>query len=409
MCISKKFCEANLPLLFQILESQSVNPSLKLNVCVAFGDLVNRFPNVLQTQITKYFNCLKSSDMQVVRHSMIVISHLVLNDMLKLKGEIVEICLLLESADQRLKDLVNLFFYELNKKGNNVIYNVIPKALAKLNNEYKHLEYAKFQSIVKTLIKYVEKDKQTEGLIDKLFNKLKSSLDSNEWRNTTYCLSLLNYTEKSVNKLLELYQSLKEKIDDEIVNENFAAIFARFKKNSNNNSNKENLEEMEKKFFAGEKIITTNVKGNKGAVGARGIGNSNANNTNNNVNKNRIGSKRTHSNMVSNAEKLNNNNLKNVKGKKGNRRVVSEEEDDDAASENIEEDESSNSNSNNFNVNRNNNNAQARGARNLRSQANNNNNNNLNVNNKNDMNKKKNYKESVEDESEDQEFYDESD
>lgn len=380
MCISKKFCEENLPLLFQILESSKVNPALKLNICVAFGDLVNRFPNVLQTQINKYFNCLKSTDIQVVRHSMIVISHLVLNDMLKLKGEIVEICMLLESDDQRLKDLVNLFFFELNKKGNNVIYNVIPKALAKLNNEYKHLEYTRFQSIVKNLIKYVEKDKQTEGLIDKLFNKLKSSLDSNEWRNTTFCLSLLNYTEKSVNKLLELYQNLKEKIDDEIVNENFSAIFTRFKKNSSNNVNKENLDEMEKKFFAGEKFINTNAKGK------------------NNVNRNKVGSKRTHSNMVANANKLNANN----KGKKANKKDKSEEEEDNQSFI-VDDDESNNSNNNfirnNKNTNASNNNNQI--GRNLRSQS-------KRKTDKASNNKNKNYKESVE-EDESEEYYDESD
>lgn len=106
---------------------------------------------------------------------MTVISHLVLNDTLKLKGEVVDICMLLDSEDQKLRDLVNLFFYELNQKGNNVIYNVIPKALAKLSNEYKHLDYIQFQNIVKTLLKHVEKDKHTEGLIEKLFTKLKNS------------------------------------------------------------------------------------------------------------------------------------------------------------------------------------------------------------------------------------------
>jgi len=320
--------------------------------------------------------------------------------MLKLKGEIVEICMLLESKDQRLKDLVNLFFYELNKKGNNVIYNVIPKALAKLNNEYKHLDYPKFQIIVKNLIKFVEKDRQTEGLIDKLFNKLKTSLDSNEWRNTTYCLSLLNYTEKSVNKLLELYQNLKAKIDDEIVNGNFAAIFARFKKNSGANCNKESLEEMERKFFAGEKINTNLKAANKGGVNAKG------NNTNNKV---KIGSKRTHFNMQSNAEKLNNNN--NIGKKLNNRKEMNEEDED--ASEDFEEDESSNSNMNvNVNVNKRNvnaNNNVQTSRRNLRSQASNNNE-NANRNNYNNRDKnKKNYIDSVEDESENEHFYIESD
>ena len=284
MCISQKYCEENLPILFDILESD-LDSSLKLNVCAAFGDLINRFPNVLQKHVYKYFLCLKSKDIQVVRYAMNVISHLVLNDMLKLKGEIVEICLLLESNDQKLKDLVNLFFYELNQKGNNAIYNVIPKALAKLSNEYKHLEYSNFQNIVKNLLKYVEKDKHTDGLIDKLFNKLKTSTDTCEWRNNTYCLSLLNYNDKTVNKLFDLYQNLKEKIDDEIVNENFQNIFNKYKRNTN--VSKETVEEIEKKFFAGQKINVKKTE--KGTTNVKGK---------------RIGAKRTHTKML-NKEKEN--------------------------------------------------------------------------------------------------------
>ena len=73
-----------------------------------------------------------------------------------------------------------------------MIYNIIPKALAKLSGEYKNLSYEQFQNIVKVLMKYVEKDKHTEGLVEKLFVKLRNSNDVIEWRNTTYCLSLLN-------------------------------------------------------------------------------------------------------------------------------------------------------------------------------------------------------------------------
>ena len=49
--------------------------------------------------------------------------------MLKLKGEVVDICKLLDSNDNSIKIHVNLFFQEINTKGNNVIYNIIPKAL----------------------------------------------------------------------------------------------------------------------------------------------------------------------------------------------------------------------------------------------------------------------------------------
>jgi len=58
-------------------------------------------------------------------------------------------------------------------------------------------------------------------------------------------------------KLLDFYSNLKEKIeDDEVIKENFQNIFAKFKRSANASasSNKEAIEELEKKFFAGEKI-----------------------------------------------------------------------------------------------------------------------------------------------------------
>ena len=79
--------------------------------------------------------CLHNKDKEVVKYTLIVISHLVLNDMLKLKGEIVDICMLLNLDDDDIKNHVRIFFNEINNKGNNVIFNIIPKALARLNKD----------------------------------------------------------------------------------------------------------------------------------------------------------------------------------------------------------------------------------------------------------------------------------
>lgn len=60
-------------------------------------------------------------------------------------------------------------------------------------------------------------------------------------------------------KLIEFYTNLKDKIDDDnVVKENFQNIFAKYKKT--NNANKDIIEDLEKKFFAGEKIVTKIAK-----------------------------------------------------------------------------------------------------------------------------------------------------
>jgi condensin complex subunit 1 len=62
-----------------------------------------------------------------------VITHLVLNDMLKLKGEIVDICMLMEDPDDKIRDIVNLFLSEVHSKGQNIIYNLFPNAISRIS------------------------------------------------------------------------------------------------------------------------------------------------------------------------------------------------------------------------------------------------------------------------------------
>jgi len=61
MCISQKFCKDNLDFLFDLLNSD-IHSSLKLNVIAAFGDLINRFPNILQQKINQFFKWYNKSN-----------------------------------------------------------------------------------------------------------------------------------------------------------------------------------------------------------------------------------------------------------------------------------------------------------------------------------------------------------
>jgi condensin complex subunit 1 len=88
-----------------------------------------------------------------------VITHLVLNDMLKLKGEIVDICMLLEDSDDRIRDQVQLFLQELHSKGNNIIYNLFPNAISRISQEFPDLPEIEFENIAKNLLSFISKDK----------------------------------------------------------------------------------------------------------------------------------------------------------------------------------------------------------------------------------------------------------
>ena len=209
------------------------------------------------SEVNKFFEGLHSPHTDVVKYTLTVISHLVLNDMLKMKGEVVDICMLLDHKDPSIRTHVQTFFNEINNKGNNVIYNIIPKALARLSNEFKSLEYSKFKTIAVTLLKYVDKEKHIEGLMDKLFVKLRNSTDNLEWRNNTFVLSELNFnSEKILSKFLQSYSEIRDKNDDlPEVKENLAKIFSKLERIQNFPENVlNNLKECKEKIFKGEKF-----------------------------------------------------------------------------------------------------------------------------------------------------------
>lgn len=157
-----------------------------------------------------------------------VITHLILNDMLKLKGEIVDICMLLEDEEQRIRDQVKLFLHELHSKANHIIYNLFPKAISRLSKEFGHLSKEKFENIAKNLLTHIDKDRQTEALVDRLCQKLKNAQSPIEWRNTAFCLSQMKYTDKIFQRLLEYYESCyKERLAESAeVREYFLLIVA---------------------------------------------------------------------------------------------------------------------------------------------------------------------------------------
>lgn len=206
MCVSEQICQKYIVTLFEILKTK-IEFGVKANIIISLGDMCNRFPNTLHEHQRQLFDLLRDSSNNVRRQAILVITHLVLNDMLKLKGEIVDICMLLKDPDLKIQDQVKLFLHELNSKGANNIYNLFPKAISRLSKEFKDLSLEDFTEIAKNLLQYIDKDKQTESIVERLCNKFKSSENPVEWRNTAYCLTQLKITEKIFIKLLEFYET----------------------------------------------------------------------------------------------------------------------------------------------------------------------------------------------------------
>ena len=188
MCVSQKICAENLDLIFGLVQS-NIEFGVKANIIITLADLFNRFPNLLNERVKGIFMLLHDKEVHVRQQGLMVITHLILNDMLKLKGEIVDICKLLEDPDDRIKEQVKLFLHELHSKGGHIIYNLFPKAISRLSKEFKDLAKDDFENIAKNLLMYIKLDTQSQQLIESLCKKIKNSTNPIEWRNTAFCLS----------------------------------------------------------------------------------------------------------------------------------------------------------------------------------------------------------------------------
>jgi len=208
MCVSQAFCNENIKLLFDLLASR-IDPRVKSTIIVCLGDLCNRFPNIMVQNNSDIFRLLHDKESHVRKNALMVISHLNLNDMLKLKGEIVDICMLVEDPEPQIRELVKLFLFEINNKDSSCIYNLIPKAISRLSKEFQGLTADKFQMIAKTLLSYVEKDKQIESLIDRMCEKMKGAQSAIEARNLVFSLSQLKFSEKGALKMREKIECYK--------------------------------------------------------------------------------------------------------------------------------------------------------------------------------------------------------
>jgi len=200
LCISQVFCRTHLPLLLSVLEDNTLPATLRGNCVVAFGDLVQRFPLVLENYSDKLFGRLRDADSTVRRKAVLVLTHLVLNDMLKMRGQLVEVVLCLLDGDT--KGLTLLFLETFNKKDNAMLFNLIPETLSKLVL-MGTLEEAQYTLLVDQVLKYVEKDRQQENLIDKLCLKLLCTGKLEEKLRICYCLRALTVSERCLRKLLD--------------------------------------------------------------------------------------------------------------------------------------------------------------------------------------------------------------
>lgn len=74
------------------------------------------FNSLIDQNISYVYNRLNDPDPVVKKNTLMVLTHLILNGMVKVKGQISEMAKCLQDEDTRMSDLAKLFFTELSTK-----------------------------------------------------------------------------------------------------------------------------------------------------------------------------------------------------------------------------------------------------------------------------------------------------
>ena len=237
MAIDGGFCEEHLSLIFTRLRDES-DKGTRSALMVALGDLAFRFPNAVEPWtehlygLREWGNSLHDPDSGVRQHAITVLAHLVLNDMMKVKGHIAEMARCLEDPDPRVAAVAKLLFAELSRKHGNPIYNLLPDLLSRLSGDAATSPEA-FQSIMTRLLGFIDKDRQTEALADKFVHRFAEAAlapTPKPARDVAFCISALALSDKAFKKFMDAWKLYEPALYDREVFKHLDAVVAKAKK-----------------------------------------------------------------------------------------------------------------------------------------------------------------------------------
>lgn len=260
MMVSQAFCDAQLRFLFTLFQKASMG-SIRASIAISLGDLNVRFPNLLEPWTKYLYKGLNDREELVRKNSLLVLTHLILHDLIKVKGYLSEVALRLEDSSTRIVEVTRLFFHELSLKGN-TIYNIMPDMISRLSSS--PVEREGFRRIIKFLMSFLTKDKQHEGLVEKLCHRFASVKNSAQRRlllDIAFCLSLINYSDKAIRKLVDLQKTYADQLADNEMYSLFQKVTAKAKKSSKSET-KLLVEELEAQMLVwrgGEVVVKEEV------------------------------------------------------------------------------------------------------------------------------------------------------
>ncbi|BFF96257.1 condensin complex subunit 1 [Drosophila madeirensis] len=224
MSVSSRFCESNMSFLMNIL-NLTTNITIKCNTVVGLSDLTFRFPNIIEPWTGFFYAQLHETNTELRLTAIKMLSHLILNEMIRVKAQISDMALCIVDENEEIQNITKEFFKEIANKSN-ILYNVLPDIISRLGDTHLRLEEPKYRIIMAYILGLIQKDRQIETLVEKLCLRFPVARVERQWRDIAYCLSLLSYNERSLNKLLDNMQHYRDKVQNDEVFQSFRLIIS---------------------------------------------------------------------------------------------------------------------------------------------------------------------------------------
>ncbi|XP_074539180.1 condensin complex subunit 1 isoform X2 [Halichoeres trimaculatus] len=247
MMISPSACEENIRLMFTVLE-RSALPVVRANAIIALGDLTVRFPNILEPWTQNLYARLSDEVPSVRQTAVTVLTQLVLKDVLKVKGQVSEVAVLLIDPEPHITSLALNFFNELSTK-DNAIYNLLPDIISRLSDPERGMTSEDFNTIMKQLFSYITKERQTESLVEKLCQRFRTAKTERQWCDLAMSLSLLSMCERGFKRLQECWECYSDKLTEPGVYQPLLSITAKLRRGAKPQF-KVQVDEFEKRLTA---------------------------------------------------------------------------------------------------------------------------------------------------------------
>mmetsp|Transcript_3353 Transcript_3353/g.6087 ORF Transcript_3353/g.6087 Transcript_3353/m.6087 type:complete len:1404 (+) Transcript_3353:47-4258(+) len=261
MSVSSVLCEEYLALLFTVLERET-NAAIRTSIVIATGDLSFRFPNAVEPWTARMYDRLSDECLLVRYNTLMVLTHLILNDMIKVKGQVSAVVMCLNDPSEDVCGLARLFFTELSKRSNNPVYNLLGDVISTLSRdktapvlneseatvtpseevvkvaliadsntrEHRELTPVEFNTTMHFLLSFVTKDKQADSLLERLLVRMAAAVSIKQRRNLAFCISELPITDKGVKRMTELLRQMKDCLFDKDIVEYLKQVVAKAKK-----------------------------------------------------------------------------------------------------------------------------------------------------------------------------------